>query len=209
MKRVMKLAVALGLVLGLSKGVMAQTSELLTVTIQPNAFYSLLIDTDTGGLNLGQVNLSASTQTVLPATVTINSTFATTDIRLDGVIASAGTPWTFDDDTTSIEGEKLATWATFSAVTHTTAPAQGGEYFAGTTPGDAASDVVDTTNQYVGTGGGSTDKYEVTAGTHLIQMDGQAISAESHLWLFFRMPSSSITSDPQLITITLTAVQPL
>ena len=54
MKRVMKLAVALGLVLGLSKGVMAQTSELLTVTIQPNAFYSLLIDTDTGGLNLGQ-----------------------------------------------------------------------------------------------------------------------------------------------------------
>ena len=50
----------------------AATAGSLTVTIRPNAAYSLTIDTSSNGqgfLNLGLVDLSGTTQTVRPATV--------------------------------------------------------------------------------------------------------------------------------------------
>ena len=89
---------------------LAAESDSLTVTITPNAYYAVSIATDDVSLNLGTVNLSASTPNCNPATITINSTLWNTDLKLQGAITSGGTAWTFDDDTTSSDRDKLAAW---------------------------------------------------------------------------------------------------
>src|SRR5688500_8635589 len=111
MKRLKLAALALGVIaLGAIK---SHAADHLTVTITPNAFYPVDIDTANVGLDLGTMALGASTPTVSPATVTVDSTYATTDLRLKGAIASAGTAWAFDDNTASQDADKLAAWATF------------------------------------------------------------------------------------------------
>ena len=108
MKSMLKRAAVLAVALGFTTLARAAVSDSLTVTITPNAFYAVDIDTSNfAGMNLGTVDLAASTQTVLPSTVTIQSTYATTDLRLQGSIASAGTPWTFDADTSSNQDDSL------------------------------------------------------------------------------------------------------
>lgn len=207
MKRVMKLMIALVFGLGLVKSVQAATSDSLTVTIQPNVFYDVSIATTDADLNLGQVALGASTQTVSPATVTINSTYLNTDLTLAGVInnTGAGLDWQFDADTTSQESDFLAAWATFTSTTLASAPAQGGDVFEGTTPG-AGSDVITTTARYVGTSAThGADIFELESTADAIDMDGLAKNDQAHLWLYFRMPSASTDGDPQAVSIILTA----
>ncbi len=213
MKSLLKKAAVLALALGFTAQVRAAVSDSLTVTITPNAFYAVDIDTANVSLDLGTVDLAASTQTVQPSTVTIQSTYATTDLRLQGVIASAGTPWTFDADTSSNESDSLQAWGVFTTVARSSAPTQTGGYFSGTQPGVNNSDVISTTNRYVGTQGGVTNHFEADSGDFAFKdMDSlppsPAAASLSHLWLRFRLPSASTTVDAQNITITLTAVQP-
>ncbi len=213
MKRAIKVALALAFGFGLSHVAQAAVTDSLTVTITPNAFYSVDIDTANVVLDLGTVDLAASTQTVQPSTVTIDSTYATTDLRLQGFISSAGTPWTFDADTSSNEGDALQAWGVFTTIAHTTAPAQSGGYFSGTQPGQNDSDVISTTNRYVGTQGGVTGHFEAASGEHGFKdMDALAPSpaaaATSLLWLRFRLPSVTTTTNAQNVHILLTAVQP-
>src|SRR5689334_19580721 len=140
MKRILKAALALAFVLGLSHVAHAyNTSDSLTVTIAPNAFYAVDIDTANVVLNLGAVDLGVSTQTVSPSTVTVYSTFATTDLKLQGAI---GPTWTFDDVTTSSESNKLAAWATFTSVARSSVPTQTADYFSGTAPNVDDTDVI-------------------------------------------------------------------
>ena len=69
----------------------AATSDSLTVTITPTASYAVVVTTTPAGfLNLGTVALAASTQTVQPSTITVNSTFAYTGLTLQGQITSPG-----------------------------------------------------------------------------------------------------------------------
>src|SRR2546423_835565 len=124
MKRITKVALALALGLGLTQAVHAAVSDSLTVTITPNAFYAVDIDTGNVSLDLGTVGLNASTQTVQPSTVTVQSTYATTDLKLVGSISSVGTAWSFDDDTSTSDNDKLAAWATFTSVARSSAPSQ-------------------------------------------------------------------------------------
>jgi hypothetical protein len=185
----------------------------LTVTITPNAFYAVDIDTTNVVLDLGTVDLAASTQTVQPSTVTIESSFATTDLQLQGFINSAGTPWTFDADTSSNEQDALQAWGVFTSIAHSTAPAQSGGYFSGTQPGVNDSDVISNTNRYVGTQGGVNNLFEAASGEHGFKdMDALAPSpnplATSLLWLNFRLPSNTTTTNAQNISIVLTAVAP-
>ena len=213
MKRAIKVALALAFGLGLTHVAQAAVTDQLTVTITPNAFYSVDIDTANVVLDLGTVALAASTQTVQPSTVTIDSTYATTDLRLEGAITSAGTPWTFDADTTSNELDSLQAWATFTSVAHTTAPAQTSGYFSGTQPGVNDSDVISTTNRYVGTQGGVANHFEAASGDHGFKdMDAlpplPAAGGTALLWLRFRLPSNTSTTNAQNVHILLTAVQP-
>jgi hypothetical protein len=192
----------------------AAVSDSLTVTITPNAFYAVDIDTSNfAGMNLGTVDLAASTQTVLPSTVTIQSTYATTDLRLQGAITSSGTPWTFDADTSSNESDSLQAWGVFTTIAHSSAPAQASGYFSGTQPGVNDSDVISTTNRYVGTQGGVTNQFETGAADFGFKdMDSLVpaplAAAYSHFWLRFRLPSATTDVAAQNVTITLTAVQP-
>lgn len=214
MRRITKAVLALALGLGLWSSAHAAASDSLTVTITPNAFYAVDIDTANVVLNLGTVALSASTQTVSPSTVTIQSSFATTDLKLQGSIASVGTPWTFDDDTSSTEANKLAAWASFTSVAHSTAPAQAGDYFSGTVAGDPASDVIDTSSRYVGDSAddSTSDLFEVNTGHGSKDMDALAPDpnplAKALIWLRFRLPNATATPDAQNITVLLTAVAP-
>ena len=214
MKRMKKVALALAFALGFAKVSQAAVSDALTVTITPNAFYSVVIDTTNVSLNLGTVALGASTQTVRPSTVTIQSSYASTDLKLQGAITSAGTPWTFDSNTASTETDTLATWATFTSVARSSVPAQFGDYFSGSVPGAAASDVVDASSRYVGSSVAdcTTNLFENNVGFDLKDMDAMApipaASGTSQLWLYFRLPNVTTSSNAQNVTITLTAVAP-
>ena len=213
MKRITKVALALAFGLGLVQVSKAAVSDQLTVTITPNAYYAVDIDTANVALDLGTVALAASTQTVSPSTVTIQSTFATTDLRLQGSIASAGTVWSFDGDTSTQELDSLAAWAVFTTIAHSTAPAQASGYFSGTLPGVNDSDVISTTNRYVGTQAGLTNQFEAASGDHGFK-DMDALPPTPNalgtalLWLRFRLPLITTTSNPQNISIVLTAVAP-
>ena len=213
MKRLIKAAAVLAVVLGFAAQVRAAVTDQLTVIITPNAFYSVDIDTTNVSLDLGTVDLAASTQTVQPSTVTILSSYSTTDLRLQGAIASAGTPWTFDANTASNEGDSLQAWGTFTTVAMTSAPAQTGGYFSGTQPGVSDSDVISTTNRYVGTQGGVNNSFEAASGDFAFKdMDAlppsPSAASKSHLWLFFKLPTDTTSTNAQNVTITLTAVAP-
>lgn len=211
MSKRLKLIMAAALCFGLVKMADAATSANIIVTIQPDLYYDVTITTDDANLNLGQVGLGLTTQTVRPATVTINSTEIGTDLRLDGDIVNTlgGQNWLFDPDTSDQNLDRLAAWATFTDVARGSAPAPGGDYFQGTQPGVASSDVIDDQNRYVGSsaGQGTTNLFENNADFDPIDMDGKAKDDTAALWLYFRMPSTSTDGDPQDITITLTAVQ--
>ncbi len=207
-----KLALMVILIGSFENRVKGASSDSVTVTISPNAYYAVDIDTANVSLDLGSVNLGVSTQTVQPSTVTIQSTFATTDLRLQGAIGSAGTPWSFDADSTTVETDSLAVWATFTSTARSSAPAQTSDYFSGTVPGAAGSDMVDDTNRYAGTGGGGTNLFENNAGFDAKDMDALPpdpnANGKAHLWLFFRLPSVTTSIDSQNITLTITATAP-
>ena len=213
MKRITKLVLALAFGLGLSHAVHAASTDSITVTITPNAFYSVTIDTGNVSLNLGTVGLGLSTQTAQPSTVTITSNFATTDLRLQGAISAASNPWSFDDVTTSTESQQLAAWATFTSVARSSMPVQGADYFSGSAPGADGSDVIDANSQYVGTAGSVDNLFENNSDFDAKDMDAMgpfpAASSQSHLWLKFRLPSVTTSQGAQNITITLVAVAPV
>src|SRR4051812_1936116 len=100
MNTLKKVAVVLLLSTVFATHAKAATSDLLTVTITPNASYAVDIDTQNVTLNLGTVALGATVQTMRPSTVTVQSTYASTDLRLQGSIAvGSGQVWSFDGDT--------------------------------------------------------------------------------------------------------------
>jgi hypothetical protein len=212
MKRIQKYLMALVLGLGFSTVAQAAVSDSLTVTITPNAFYAVDIDTANVTLDLGTVALGASTQTVRGSTVTIQSSYATTDLRLQGGITSAGTPWTFDANTASNESDAIATWATFTSIARSSVPALGADYFSGTQPNVSDSDVVSTSNNYVGTAGAVNNLFENNSDFDAKDMDDMnpspAASSTSLLWLNFRLPNATTSTNAQNITIMLTAVAP-
>jgi len=213
MKNILK---KLGLILAIAWSVMsrvnAATSDSLTVSVIPNAYYAVDIDTENVNLDLGWVELGASTQTVAPSTVTIQSTFAATDLKIQGNIDSSGTPWSFDSDSTTVETDNLAVWATFTSVLRSSPPSQTNDYFSGTIPGSPGCDMVDGQDRYVGTGGGTTNLFENNSGFDAQEMDGLLPdpypNSKSHLWLYFRLPGSTTSNLPQKITFTITATAP-
>jgi hypothetical protein len=133
-------------------------------------------------------------------------------LRLQGAITSAGTPWTFDANTASNEADALAAWATFTSIARSSAPALGADYFSGTQPAVSNSDVISTANTYAGTAGAVTDSFENNSNFDAKDMDDMApspaASSTSLLWLNFRLPNATTSTNAQNITITLTAVAP-
>jgi hypothetical protein len=212
MKRLAKVALLLTFGFGVAAVSHAASSDTLTVTITPNAFYSVDIDTLNVSLDLGTVNLGASTQTIQPATVTVLSTYLTTDLKLQGAITATSNAWSFDDDTTSTDTDKLAAWATFTSVARSSAPTQSADYFSGSQPGVSNSDVIDATAQFVGTANSVNNLFENNSNFDAKDMDAMnpvpAASGTSLLWLYFRLPSATTGTNAQNISITIGATAP-
>ncbi len=222
MKKATRWTLALALCLGLAKTASAvEVSDSLTATIRPNAFYA--VDIATAGtveaLALGTVDLAASTQTVSPATVTVQSTFNETELTLIGDITCSGvcTPWSFDANDASGETNALQAWAVFTDTGTSVMPAKGAGGFSGGQPGLVNSDMFDGSARDVGDNDDTFNMFERDSGAGNKDMDRlppdtvDAGAAASHLWLNFTLPPAITVDnagDDQFITVTLTAKVP-
>ena len=213
MNRMKAAFIALAAGLGLTAQAQGGVTDSLTVTITPNAFYSVTITTPSAAqMDLGSVDLGASTWTVRPATVTINSSYAGTDLKLQGGVSGG---WAFDGNTATSEADSLQAWAVFTDTSVGGVPSQSGGYFSGTTPGADDSDVVDSaTNRDVGVNGASLRHFvALAAETGYKSMENIPNStidlnaSKAHLWLRFKLPNSTTTRTHKNIMITLTAVE--
>ncbi|MBI5245834.1 MAG: hypothetical protein HY923_01535 [Elusimicrobia bacterium] len=223
MNKAMRCLAALAVVLGMTwaQSARAAVSDSLTVTITPNAGYSLTLSTATTGLDMGTVPLGASTQTVNPSTVTITSSFATTGLKLQGSMGGAGTPWTFAQNTAAQGSDQLAAWAVFTdtsinnyAVLGTTGT--NSNYFVGTTSGTTGSNVIGSLLAPVGTfTGSSSPQFIANAGqagrktmASLPTFASDPNASRSFLWMYFVLPPATTDGNAKLVTLTLTAGAP-
>ena len=215
------LALALGLAWALPKAASAATTDSLTVTVTPNAAYSVTITTTNVVLNLGTVSLSASTQTVKPSTVTVNSSYAATGLKLQGTMGGTGTPWTFAINSAAQTTDQLAAWAVFtdtSVTSYTTlgATGTGSNYFTGTSSGIANTTLVGTGNTGVGNGAASSlPEFIAAAGQTgfktMASIPSSAVDAaasKAHMWMYFVLPPATTDNNAKLVTFTLTAGAP-
>jgi hypothetical protein len=185
----------------------ANNTAQITVTIAPRVDRSVTISTDSpaGMLDMGMFDLgtNVSTQTVSPATVTVQGTIANTDLWLSAKIENTGgnTPWQFDTDSATEESDYIATWVSLTGTDVTSKPTQGvNGCFNGTTPG-ATSDLVDGSIQRIGNGAPLDGRFEdsVTSSNNFA-----AGTIRRHMWMYFRLPNGTSAADPEKITFILT-----
>ena len=214
-------AIGLGMLwTGTAQAAQAPDKDMLTVTVTPNASYSMTLSTAlaAGSFALGNVNLAASTFTVKPATVTITSSFATTGLTLQGVLSGG---WTLETANTAVLAQdKLAAWAVFTdtgvSVAATVAGLAGA--FSGTAANGADSDVLSGTaygvgnaatvgvRQYVlGTGAASNYKSMFNLPPTSTDPGGSA----AHLWLKLTLPPTTSFPGQQSLTVVVTAAAPI
>ena len=210
---------ALALLLSPGWAQAAGVNDSLTITITPNAGYSVMITTANVGMDLGTVSLGASTQTVRPSTVTVTSSYATTGLKMTGSMSGLGTQWTYSINTAAQAQDELAAWAVFTDTSVADyavlgATGTGSNYFVGTTSGVANSNVVGTLQAQVGTGAGPTH-FIANAGqagrktmASLPTLAADAAAAKAHLWFYFVLPPATTDNFSKLMTFTIAAGAP-
>jgi len=103
--------------LGFAAHLRAATSDALTVTMTPNATYEVDIDTDGVVLDFPSAALGTNLYVVLPATVTINSTLAPTELSLNAALTGG---WSLGStDAQNV----LQAWALFTSTNTASIPA--------------------------------------------------------------------------------------
>ena len=184
----------------------ANTEDGLTVRITPNADYGVTIDTTnqgiaSGAIDLGALNLYASTYTVKPATVTITGTVSrrgatNTGQELD-VTANISGGWVLDatptTDATSGSIDELAMYLLFTPTSLSGAPGAN-EFIT-----DGTVTVTGSAIRAGGSGGAGT-KFERNT-----DMDNLSVGNARHMWMYFRLPSETSTGNAQDVAVTLTA----
>ena len=183
-----------------SDSISSNNAGAMIVRITPNADRGVLISTGNVNMNLGSVNLGASTQTVNPATVTIQGNMTEAELDLAGSITGG---WVFQNfqTLTSTGANQLNVWAQFTSVSTGLAPSQGyesfrigasssskltawGPTFPATTVGIAA-----------GSGVGGFENDESGAG----DMDSMNPGDTRHLFTYYTLPpTTSITGDQDI-----------
>ena len=187
------------------------STDSLTITITPAASYRIDIDTTNSSLDLGLVSLDVDTFTVLPATVTIGSTYATTDVR---VVTQISGGWSLDTDTSNKEADFLQAWGVFTDTSVAASPVGGGA-FSGNAPDVDGSDVLGLSVVYAGTAGGKTQHVLTPGAAGYKSMDAilsqlvDEAASKAYLWLKFHLPPATGNTNPKYVTITLGAAAPL
>ena len=182
----------------------------MVIRITPNADRGVQISTGNVHLNLGVVDLGASTQTVTPATVTIQGNMIGCELELSASITGG---WVFQNfqTRTSTGANQLNVWATFTSISTGLAPAtQDDEYFrVGTSSGAkltalgptfAASPIGVIGNNGIGgfenNEGGTGDMDDMVAGN------------VRHLFTYFTLPPTTSITGPQDINFVLSLRNP-
>ncbi len=207
---------AAALLLGLAGQASAVDTDSLMVTIVPTAGYSLTVATGPAAgswLDLGVVPLNTSTWTVRPATVTVTSSYAATDLTIIGTMLSGG--WSLGANTAALGNDELGAWAVFTDTGVAASPAQASGYFSGTTPNVDNTDVLRNAVDDVGTSAGAHKKFVATAADagyrsmeDITSNTLDAPAATSHLWLRFKLPPTTTTLTAKQLQITITAGAP-
>jgi hypothetical protein len=222
MKLKMRWIAALGLAIGMgwtgSASAAPANQDSLTVTVTPNAAYSLTLSTGlaANSFSLGVVNLGVSTYTVNPATVTITSSYATTGLTLQGLLTGG---WSLETANTAAQAQdKLAAWAVFTDTGVSLASTvQGlGGAFSGTASNAADSDVLDPVARSAGNlATAPLRNYVLTAGPSFKTMNAlppsstDAGGSMSHLWLKLSLPLTTTTNTQKSLTVVVTAAAPV
>lgn len=174
-------------------------SASLQIIITPNFDRGVEIDTANVHMNLGLLEMGASTQTVRPATVTIVGNVLGNELNLSANIVGG---WTFDDDVTTLDADKLANWVVFTSASNPAAPSKSGSAF------DDANDSLQTVGAAfgpvrVGTQNGNSGlngRFE----DGVTDMDSLVPQDKRHLWFYFRTPGTTSFTNQQEIHYTLT-----
>jgi hypothetical protein len=168
--------------------VQAATTDGLTITITPSAGYD--VDVDTTGVTLAFPGATTNTDynVVLPATVTINSSLATTELQMD---ATMGGGWSLG---TSNALDTLQAWALFTSTTVSTIPAKSGDNF------DDTNDRIASGSQQVG------DNVAFEDGS--FNTDDMPAGTKAHMWFRFHTPATTTNASAKTLFILLTAQAP-
>ena len=182
----------------------ANDTATIQITITPNVDRGVTIATQTVNMDLGLVDLNVSTQTVSPATVTIQGNLTNTELDLSAGISGG---WTFEPTATSTTTDKLKTWVVFTATTTNATPAKNNNTF------DNSNDFLSSTvAEFSGTrvgsssggGGNINNSFEDNSGNAFADMDALNPGALRHMWMYFTTPDLTTTSAAQLIRFYLT-----
>ena len=184
----------------------------VVVRITPRADRGVQISTgDASFLNLGTVDLGASTQTVNPATVTITGNMNATELDLSASITGG---WVFNNDqtytSTAGAANQLNAWVSFTSISTASVPSTDNtsEYFrVGTSSGAKLTSLTETftgvrtgiTNAGGSIGTGRFESDEAGIG----DMDNLTPGSRRHLWTFFRLPPTTSITGQQTINIVL------
>ena len=180
----------------------------MIVRITPNADRGVQISTGNVHLDLGAVDLGASTQTVRPATVTITGNMIECELDLAAAISGG---WVFENfqQLDSTGANQLNAWVQFTSVSTGLAPAQDYEYFrVGTTSG---SKITSLTQSFAatavgiaaGSGVGRFENNEGNASPNPADMDSMTPAAYRHMFTYFRLPPTTSVTGAQDINFTL------
>ncbi len=169
----------------------------LRISVTPNFETGIEIDTGSVNLDLGNVDMDASTQTESPATFTILGNVANVELNLAAQISGG---WVFDNNQTfaSTGTNQLNAWASFTSISSVTAPSQGDEYFrVGTSSG---AKILSSTENFgpaaIGiSGSNGLGRFE----NNVTNMDTLLPGHQRHLWLYFRTPKTTSTTAQQSI----------
>lgn len=176
--------VSMGIWTGESRASLISSNNVtaLTITIRPNADRGVDISSSASTLDLGTMDMSLSTYTVLPATITIMGNMATTELTLGSTITAltVGEPsWLFDDVPTSTETDRLAVWALFSGVAIASAPTPAEfELYNATVTQSMVATAVDV--------GDTAARFESAWPSS--DMDDLTSATKRHLWIRMRTP---------------------
>ena len=177
----------------------ANDTATIQVTITPNVDRSVTIDTQNVVLNLGLIDLNASTQTVQPATVTIGGNLTNTELDLTANITGG---WTFEPTATSSTTDKLKAWVLFTGTATVAAPNRAGDDFDNTND-FLASNTSIFPGTRVGGASGNGAAFE-NGGGAFADMDALNPSSKRHMWMYFTTPDVSSTAADQFIRFYLT-----
>ena len=168
----------------------------LLVRVTPRVDRGVEISSGDVHLNMGSVDLGASTQTVRPATVTIQGNLTETELDMSGSITGG---WSYDNSQafTSTGTNLLNVWATLTSISTASAPAQDDEYFrVGTSSGAKLTSTNGTFGSTPVGLSGSTGFGRFESNEDAADMDSMIPGAKRHLWIYFTLPPvTSIAAD--------------